>query len=152
MLSWPRGRWIAAAFASLGTALALGVPTGLIPNPFIDLDGPTAWWSHLGLAAISVLSGVLVSTYLVPVDGASGRDVRRRAGVTTAGGLYVTICPTCTLIAGLALGTGSVVTWLQPAQPLLALGAVALLALALYRRVRSEGRCRIVAAQGNTTT
>ena len=150
MRTWPARRWLATALASLGVALALGVPTGLVPNPVVALNAPPPAWSRPSLALISLLSGALIATYLTsPVGGATG-DGRRRAGMTATAGVYVTICPTCTLLAATALGTGGVATWLQPAQPLLALAAVGLLSFALLRRLRTEGRCRLPAERRNS--
>lgn len=150
MLGWNRHRWLAALLASLSTGLALGLPTGLIPNPLVQMDPATPRWSTTSLAVISVLSGLLLATYLVPIAGTSGRDTRRRAGITSAAGLYVTICPTCTLLTGVALGTSGLATWLQPARPLFAFGAIVLLSTALSRRVRTEGRCRRSTGIGNS--
>lgn len=149
MRNWPARRWIATIAVAMGVAVALGVPTGLVPNPVFPLTQTPPAWSRPSLAAISLLSGALIATYLTSPVGSSGRDARRRAGLTAAAGVYVTVCPTCTLLAATALGTGGVVAWLQPAQPVLALGAIGLLAFALGRRIRTEGRCRVPAGGGN---
>ncbi len=150
MRTWPISRWIATLLVAAGVAVALGVPTGMVPNPVVSLSEPPPVWSLPSLAVISLLSGALIATYLTsPVAGRTP-DRGRKAGLTAAAGVYVTICPTCTLLAATALGTGSVVTWLQPAQPLFALAAIGLLAFALRRRLRTEGNCRVPVHSGNT--
>ena len=149
MRNWPASRWIATIAVAMGVALALGVPTGLVPNPVFPLSEPPPAWSRPSLAAISLLSGALIATYLTSPVGGAGPDARRRAGLTAAAGVYVTICPTCTLLAATALGTGGVVAWLQPAQPALALGAIGFLVFALRRRVRTEGSCQVPMGSGN---
>ncbi len=152
MRTWSARRWLAAAAVSVGVALAFGLPTGLIPNPVITLGEVPPAWSRPSLVVISLLSGALIATYLTSPAGDPTRDGGRRAGLTAAAGVYVTICPTCTLLAATALGTGGVVTWMQPAQPLLAVGAVGVLLLALSRRIRTEGRCALPTVRGNTVT
>ena len=47
----------------------------------------------------------------------------------------------CNKIALLALGYTGALQWFAPVQPLLAVGAVALLGYALWRRLRGEIAC-----------
>lgn len=151
MRTWPLRRWVTAGLVGIGAAAALGAPSGLFPNPWVAPDPSTPAWSRPALAAIAVLTGLLLATFLEPADGAHtpgtrGRfslPDRRRLTTTGAVGAYVLVCPTCTAVVGLALGAAGASSWLAPAQPVLALLAVALLAEALRRRLRTAGRCEL---------
>lgn len=151
MRTWSPRRWAVATVAAVGTAIALGAPTGLVTNPWVLADPATPVWSRPALATIAVLAGMLVATFLDPAGttGTEGRSTRfspedrRRLGTTGAVGAYVLVCPTCTAIVGVALGSAGALSWFAPAQPVAALLAIVLLAEALRRRLRTASRCEL---------
>lgn len=55
-------------------------------------------------------------------------------------------CPTCNKLVVLALGTTGALDWFAPAQPVLGIVSIALLAWALRARLRSAIACRIAPA------
>ena len=133
---WQRS---AAAFVVGGvlTALLLGVPTDVIPNGWFGRMTPVEDYAVPVLIATSVLSGLLVATWL----GVEASACPARAGRTTgaAGGVFAWLaigCPVCNKLVLLALGTSGALTWFAPLQPWLAATSVALLAGALAWRVR----------------
>lgn len=133
---WPRA---AAAFVAGGvlTALLLGVPTDVVPNGWFGRMTPVEAYAVPVLVATSVLSGLLVATWL----GVEAAACSVRAGRTTgaAGGVFAWLaigCPVCNKLVLFALGTSGALTWFAPLQPWLAAASVALLAGALAWRVR----------------
>lgn len=143
LTTWTTRQWLAAAVVSVLVALAVGVPTDVIPNPVFGRPVAVTWWSYPVLAVASILAGLLVATYLTdPVDTVAELDTPSRFG--GAGGLmsfFAVGCPVCNKLVVAALGTTGALEWFAPAQPLLALGSIALLAVALRARLRTSDAC-----------
>ncbi|MET9914143.1 hypothetical protein ABZZ74_46820 [Streptomyces sp. NPDC006476] len=64
MHTWPLRRWLAAAAVTVPAALAIGVPTGVIPTPFYTRMTPVLWWNYPVWAISSILEGLLIATYV----------------------------------------------------------------------------------------
>lgn len=78
---WTRRRWLLAAVFSALIAVALGIVTVLIPNPIFQRDIPPTAWSYPILIVTSVLSGMLMATYVKePVPGAVSGGSERLSG------------------------------------------------------------------------
>lgn len=156
MRTWSPRRWAAAAGATLISALVLGLPTEMIPNPVFGRQIEAPGWTYAAFALSAVLAGLLLATYVrnEPAPAADpsradesaelplGADEKR----FTLGGLlsFLAIgCPTCNKLVVLALGSSGALTWFEPVQPVLALLGIGLLAEALRRRLRSEVACEV---------
>jgi len=149
LAAWPKRRWVAAATGSVVTALAVGLPTDVIPNPVFGRPVPVTWWSYPVLAITALLGGLLIATYVrvdigEPAEGAGDLldDGPARAG--GVGGLisfFAVGCPVCNKLVVIALGTVGARRWFEPIQPYLAVASVALLVLALRARIRNERSC-----------
>lgn len=150
LAGWPFRRWAAAAVAAVVVALAVGLPTDVIPNPVFGRPVDVTWWSYPILIVTAVLAGLLVATY-VRADGPEPYaedqlDTPGKAG--GVGGLlsfFAVGCPTCNKLAVVALGSTGALDWFAPAQPVLAVLSVILLGWALRARLRSADACRIAA-------
>ena len=152
MLGWNRRRWVAAALGTAASALLLGLPTDLVPNPIFgrQIEAPT--WSYAALAVTAVLSGLLLATYVraTPDSGSVAPIPPAEAKRFTVGGLlafFAIGCPTCNKLVLIALGSSGAITWFEPVQPFLAVGGIALLAYALRRRLRNEVSCEVPAGR-----
>ena len=150
MRGWTRRRWGSAAVAALVTLLAIGLPADLVPNPVFGRQIPAPLWAWPVLVVTAILSGLLFATY-VRDDRASGAadellaETQGRRGAL--GGLlsfFAVGCPVCNKLVVVALGYTGALRWFEPVQPLLAIGAVALLAWALRARLRGEVVCGTV--------
>ena len=147
---WTRTRWwFAAAMASV-SALAIGLPTDVIPNPVFGRQGtPVEPWAVPVLAITAVFSGLLFATYFqdgdtVETDDGGGLDRSSRFG--SLGGLlsfFAVGCPICNKVVVIALGTSGALTWFAPVQPYLGVVALGLLAWALRVRLRGEVACTV---------
>lgn len=141
---WPLRRWLVAVAAALAYAVAVGVPTDLVPNPVFGREVPPTWWSWPALVASAVLAGLLAATYVNAHVSPDDADAHSRRGV--AGGLltfFAVGCPVCNKVVLLALGSAGAMTWFEPVQPFLQLVALGLLAWALDTRIRMQFACAL---------
>ncbi len=145
---WSGARWRFAAIMTAVSALAIGLPTDVIPNPVFGRQGtPVEPWAVPVLVVTAVLSGLLLATYFRGGDAADDDDVLDRPSrFGGLGGLlsFLAIgCPICNKVVVIALGTSGALTWFAPVQPYLGLLALGLLAWALRVRLRGEIACPV---------
>ena len=140
---WPARRIGAAVVATVVFALAVGVPTGVLPTPLYTRMTPVVWWNYPVWAGTAALGGLVVATYIRrPGDSAP----RSGAGAASGGGLLAAFavgCPVCNKLVVAALGASGAMTIWAPLQPVL--GALSLVGLgwALRRRLRNDYACSI---------
>lgn len=147
MRKWTLRHWAVAALVTLVAAAAIGVPTGVVATPLYTRMTPVLWWNYPVWAISSVLEGLLVATYVS--RRADARDTAqpkpRTARAVLAGVLsaFAVGCPVCNKLVVLALGVSGAMSYWAPAQPVLAVATVALLAHALVRRLRTTDECPV---------
>ena len=138
---WPTRRVWTALAAAAGLAVAVGVPTGIVPTALYTRMTPVLWWNYPIWAVTAVLGGLIVATYIRrPGD----RRPRSGAGAASGGGLLTAFavgCPVCNKLVVAALGVSGALTIWAPIQPVLGLLSVAGLAWLLRRRLRNEFAC-----------
>ena len=146
--TWSRRHVLVAGIAALIVALAIGLPTDVIPNPVFGRPVPVTWWSYPTLAVTAVLGGLLAATY---VSGGVGAPTSlddmdaptRRGGLAGMLSFFAVGCPVCNKLVIVALGTTGARQWFEPIQPALAVASIVLLAWALRGRLRSSSACSI---------
>ena len=156
---WTPRQYATAAVAALGVALLVGVATVLIPNPVFGREIAPVWWNYPVWIVTSLLSGLLMATYVrtgpagtsVDEDEELGEEAgeKRTSRMGIAGGVlawFAVGCPVCNKIALLALGYSGAITWFAPLQPLLAVAALVLTAVALVWRLRGQVACPVPTA------
>ncbi len=148
MTTWSMRRWVAAIGGSVLVALAIGLPTEMIPNPVFHRMLPTEWWNRPVWLVTSLLAGLLLATYVREPDGASPATTSRRGGIGGFLAFFAVGCPICNKLIVAAIGTSGALNWFAPAQPILALAAVVLLALSLRSRLRGARACAFDARAG----
>lgn len=57
---------LVALFGTAATALLIGLPMDVLPNPVFGRAVPVTWWSYPTLAVVAVLSGLLLATKVRP--------------------------------------------------------------------------------------
>ncbi|AGP54057.1 hypothetical protein M271_12305 [Streptomyces rapamycinicus NRRL 5491] len=133
-----------AVAVALTAGAAIGVPTGVVRTPFYTRMTPVLWWNYPVWVASSLLMGLLVATYVhgplaARTDGPRGRRALL-AGVLSA---FAVGCPICNKLVVLALGVSGALSYWAPAQPVLAVVSLVLLAHALVRRLRAAAACPV---------
>ncbi|MHA7271267.1 hypothetical protein [Arthrobacter sp. HLT1-20] len=142
---WPLRRWLVATLVAAVAFVVVAIPTDLLPNPFFGREIPPTWWSHAALMISSLLTGLLVATYVAsPLAGTGATNKSGVFGSLLA--FFAVGCPVCNKLVLLALGTSGAMTIFEPLQPLLAAVSIGLLLWALLRRVSQENACRIPVA------
>jgi hypothetical protein len=134
------GRWWRFGLLSVVVAgiyvLAVGIPTGVIPNPLFDRVLGVDVANLLSLLLPAALFGPLGATYLVPWPPSC-----RIGGRTGSGGILSFLaagCPVCNKLVVLAVGVSGAVDYFRPLQPLLGAASVMLLGAALLTRLRAR--------------
>lgn len=143
---------IAAALAALGTALVIGIPTDVVPNPWFAREIGVRTADVVVLVALSIVTGALVATYTVA--GASGAGAPRAGVGSGLIGWFAIGCPVCNKLVVAFLGASGATSTFAPAQPVLGVAAVALAATALAVRVRviRRGACPLPAKSPSSST
>lgn len=140
-------RWLVAAVLAIFSALVIGLPTDVIPNPVFGRQGtPVEPWAIPVLAITAIFSGMLFATYLQAGDDVDNGELDRPGRFGSFGGLlsfFAVGCPICNKLVVIALGTSGALTWFAPVQPYLGLVALGLLAWALRVRLRGEVACTV---------
>lgn len=135
-------RITAGSVMAIAVALVIGIPTGIIETPWYTRMTPVLWWNYPVWAMSSVLTGALIATY---VRQPAGMNQPTQGGKTFLGtllSLFAVGCPICNKLVVMVLGVSGALTWFAPAQPLLAVGSLGLLAYALRARRRAAIACR----------
>lgn len=141
-------QWFTALSGAIIVALAVGLPTDVIPNPVFGRPVDVTWWSYPSLIVTSILGGLLLATYVADQEAV----VTERNGI--AGGLlgfFAIGCPVCNKLVVIALGTSGALDWFAPTQPLLAVLSMTFLAYALQQRLKGAAACELPNAGSITT-
>ena len=129
-----------AVLAAAVVAVAVGVPSAVLANPFFVRMTPVPWWSYAVWALTALLSGVLAATYVnrrVSVSAAPGR-----AGILASVGSVLAVgCPVCNKLVVAAIGVSGALDVWAPIQPAIAIASLALLVWALWRRLATSRSC-----------
>lgn len=134
-------RWLVySAIASL----LMGIPTALVPNPFIrftrmSLPVPL---DYLLLA----LTGLLLGAYFVLHGYQAKPDKNPKRHFLMFGSGYLGFlsfaCPTCEFFLVALFGSGFLLTYFEPYRHELGFLALGLMALGLYLKARQVSGCR----------
>lgn len=161
--SWTPRQIIVATIAATAVGLLVGIATVLVPNSLFSREIPPVWWNYPVWILTSVLSGMLLATYVrasspaepgagpssVAADedssGSSPGDRRssRFGMIGTMLAWFAVGCPVCNKIALIALGYSGAITYFTPLQPILAIGALLLTGVALTWRLKGQVACSV---------
>lgn len=144
---WSPRHWAVAALVAGVAALAMGVPTGIVPTSLYTRMTPVTWWDYPVWAGSAVLAGLIAATYLRAggVPNAAPDRSRRTVGATLLA-TFAVGCPICNkLVVGL-IGVSGALSYWAPLQPVLGVLSVALLLTGLTVRLRGGVSCPAVPA------
>lgn len=151
LAQWNARQILVAALAAVVIGLLIGVATVLIPNPIFTRDIPPVWWNYPVWIITSIISGMLLATYIQPVSAAS-MDTRtidstgRQGKLGVVGGFlswFAVGCPVCNKLALVAFGYSGAITYFAPIQPFLGVAALLLTAVALLWRLKGQILCSV---------
>ncbi|MGO1562844.1 MAG: hypothetical protein ACTHW7_13585 [Actinomycetaceae bacterium] len=162
--AWGPRQVLVSLAGATAVLLVVGLATVLIPNPVFARDIPPVWWNYPVLVVTSMLSGMLIATYVGVGETVSGNGSgdgggpgdggerpaedgdRRSSRLGLAGGIlawFAVGCPVCNKLALIALGYSGAITWFAPLQPVLAVAALLLTGVALVVRLRGQVACPV---------
>lgn len=150
--AWQARQWLVAGLGALATAVAVGVPTDVVPTPLFGRSVPVQWWNYPALALTAVLAGLVLSTYVRPPAAPPSTQppgTVRDGRMGALGGMlsfFAVGCPVCNKLVLLLLGSSGALSYWAPLQPLFAVASVALLAEAALRRLSAQSRCPVTAS------
>jgi hypothetical protein len=131
-----------AVVAAVIDAVAVGVPSALLPNPFFVRMTAVPWWSYTTWVLTAVLSGALAATYVRRSPGVP--PAPGRAGILANIGSFLAVgCPVCNKVVIAAIGVSGALNVWAPIQPLIAAAALAILGWALWRRLKALRACPV---------
>lgn len=148
MRVWGFRQWGIAVLGTAATLLLLGLPAVLIPNGMFAREIEPTWWSYPVWIATSILSGLVMATYVRGTSEVAETRSDRDGGRGIAGAAlawFAIGCPVCNKLVLLALGTSGAMAWFAPLQPVLAVAGMVLLAWALRSRMRAANSCPALA-------
>ena len=130
-------------------AVAIGVPTDVLANPWFARMTPVSTLDTVLWIATSLAVGALAATFVFGIHTASNA-VGTAAGSGVAGALAVG-CPVCNKLVVAALGTSGALSYFAPLQPALAASAIALSLWALRVRIQRLRVCSVPPADTAAT-
>ncbi|MFI2413663.1 hypothetical protein [Streptomyces sp. NPDC018947] len=146
---WRTRQWAVAGAGALATAILVGVPTDVVPNPLFGRSIPVQWWNYPALAVTSVLAGIVLSTYVRQPSRPEEPEAPDGGRLGAIGGVLSFLavgCPVCNKLVLVLIGASGALSYWAPLQPLLALLSVGLLAEAALRRLSSQTACPVTAS------
>lgn len=144
VMRWPRA-WRQCAVAvvvTVGVALAVGIPSALIPNPWFVRMTPTPWWGYVVWVLTAVMSAALAATFVGSSSAASPASGRTGV-IANVGSALAVGCPVCNKLVVAALGVSGALNLWAPVQPLLAVASLAVLGWALWHRIAAQRSCPV---------
>jgi hypothetical protein len=143
MRSWGATRWLTALAGSVAAALAIGVPTDVVPTPVYTRMTPVQWWNYPVLAASALLLGLAAATYARPAAASAHAGAAAKA---SGGGGVLSVfavgCPICNKLVVLALGASGALRYTRPCSRCSPSSRSGLLAAALWVRLSGQVACR----------
>lgn len=157
-----------ALLATVLIGVLIGVATVLIPNPIFARDIPPVWWNYPVWILTSLVSGMLLATYIRPKPIENSADEPTRTSATgtddphsrqgklgMAGAFlswFAVGCPVCNKLALIAFGYSGAITYFAPVQPILGVAALLLAGIALVWRLKGQIVCSIPLKAGTSQT
>ena len=130
-------RVVVAAGAGGVSALFIGIPTDVVPNPWFTRMTPVRPLDVALLVLTSATLGLLAATYVRNRSVAGG--ARGVAGGTLTG--LAIGCPICNKAVVALIGTSGALSWFGPIQPLIGALGFGLAVWALVLRLRPRPTC-----------
>ena len=139
-----------AGSAGMGLAVLLlvGIPSGVIPNPYFIRPLEARPTDYVFLAVITTLAMALGATYGLPSSCSLQDSKALGSGLL----LFIGIgCPVCNKVVIAVAGASGALTYFEPFQPLFSFAAIVLMGIALALRIRDVRRSSAMGQTANAT-
>lgn len=134
-------RFLVATGAAAVSALLMGIPTDVVPNPWFTRMTPVRPQDFVLLVLTSVTLGLLAATYVRHNN--PGGATRGAVGGGLTG--FAIGCPICNKAVVALIGTSGALNWFGPIQPFIGATGLGLAIWALVLRLRPQRECAIPA-------
>jgi hypothetical protein len=134
-------RFLVATGAAAVSALLMGIPTDVVPNPWFTRMTPVRPQDFVLLVLTSVTLGLLAATYVRHNN--LGGATRGAVGGGLTG--FAIGCPICNKAVVALIGTSGALNWFGPIQPFIGATGLGLAIWALVLRLRPRRECAIPA-------
>ncbi|MBI2917338.1 MAG: hypothetical protein HYY01_05015 [Chloroflexi bacterium] len=135
--------WVVAAIAAVLALVLVGIPTGMIDNPFFARQTAVRIQDYVIWTTTALLMGLVGGSFAV-------RRAKGGEGRGASGGLlsyFATGCPICNKLVVSVLGVSGALTYFAPVQLYLGIASIALLLWSLHLRLSAMTRsCCVVPA------
>ena len=129
--SLPRDTWIRALGYGAVAAVAIGIPSDLVPNPIFGRPVPPRTIDYVIWPITALLMGLVLAIRRGPTPD----DARPMwAGFMS---FLAVGCPTCNQVVVALVGTSGALSWWAPVQPIVGAAAIGLLLWALRKRLNT---------------
>lgn len=146
LAAWPSRRWIVAIIAAVLAALAIGIPTGVVPSSLYHRMTPVTWWDYPIWAVSTILVGLTAGTYV----RVGPRPAKLSGGGRTAGASLLSVfavgCPICNKLVVALIGITGALNYWAPIQPIIGVISVGLLGAGFALRMRNLTACPVRSA------
>lgn len=122
----PFRRHLRGTFVGMAVFAAVGTVSAVWANPFFVRMTPVGLWEFPATAVMAVLAGITAALW-VPHCRVRG------TGSGGFAGFIGIACPTCNKILMLLFGAPALLAWFDPIRPYVALGGIAMMAIAAFR-------------------
>ena len=143
IVSIPGGTWLRALVYAVIASVVIAVPTDLIDTPVFGRPVESGWVDYAILAMTASLIGLIMAIRPPKRDSAGLARARERDDRRTLWGGFVSFlavgCPMCNKLVVALVGVSGAMSWWAPIQPVVGLGAVALLLYTLRKRLIPGG-------------
>lgn len=127
--------WLRALVWAIVVALAIAIPTVLIPNSLFRRMTPVRWWDHALWVVTAAGAGMTIAARKLPGVLNCRTEGRTLGG---AGLAYLAVgCPICNKIVVALLGVSGALSYFAPLQPILGVAGATLIVLALRTALRA---------------
>ena len=140
----PSSTYVRSVPIAVVAALAIGIPSDLVPNPIFGRPVPVRPIDVVIWAITSALIGLILAIRpgrTDDADGVEGVDVDDPAETRAVWGGIVSFlavgCPVCNQAVVALIGTSGALSWWAPVQPFVGALAIGLLLVALRTRLRT---------------
>jgi hypothetical protein len=129
---------------SLAALLVFGIPTSLIPNPIFSRMIPSLPLDYVFLIITSLLVGAYAALHFYGKQAAPFKKAEKATAYSGLLGSIVAFgCPLCNKVFVMALGSSTILNYIEPYRPIIGTVGAAAMGLAVFVKGKTvrDGAC-----------